>query len=389
MSKGKIIAEGSAVELKHKYGNGYKMLVEEDSLPGSTAGNPKKKRLYHVKDSSEASELAVSLQNQGNVNVDISGPTIEDVFLATAEEFKDENNTNAQTRSDIDNPDDYLFDKDGQDYGLAQGRGTSFIVQVWILYRKRLLIFTRNYLPYFFAIVIPVLTAGLATMFLGGFNRLVCSPDQLANIPRTASLPILDIYWGIEIPAGPPDRLSISSLPAAYTPYADRFRPVNSFNEFQTYIQDNYRDTMPGGVYLGDNATAAPLLAYRIDGSLSYAAIAKNLVDSLVLNTTILFEYSTFALPIAGSTGDSLQLVMYFGFAMCAYPAFFALYPTFERVGNIRALHYSNGVRPAALWLAYTLYDTGFVVLISVLAIVVLTSVSGHSSTVRKYANIS
>jgi ATP-binding cassette, subfamily A (ABC1), member 3 len=389
MSKGKVIAEGSAVELKHKFGNGYKMVVEEDSTSrGPTPSTPKKERLYHVKDSSEASELAISLQKEGNVKVDISGPTIEDVFLATAEEFKDEHNDHTPNRSDTDVPDDYLFDKDGQDYGLAQGRGTGFISQVWILYRKRLLILTRNYLPYFFAIVIPVLTAGLATMFLGGFDRLICSPDQLANNPRTASLPILEIYWGIDIPAGPSDRLSISSLPAAYAPYADRFRPVNTFNEFQSYIQNNYRDVMPGGVYLGDNATAPPLLAYRIDGSLSYAAIAKNLIDSLVLNTTILFEYSTFALPIAGSTGDSLQLVMYFGFAMCAYPAFFALYPTFERIGNIRALHYSNGVRPAALWLAYTLYDTGFVILISVLAIVVLTSVSDQLSGMRVYANI-
>jgi ATP-binding cassette subfamily A (ABC1) protein 3 len=35
---------------------------------------------------------------------------------------------------------------------------------------------------------------------------------------------------------------------------------------------------------------------------------------------------------------------------MAAYPAFFALYPTIERIRRIRALEYSNGVRAMPLW---------------------------------------
>ena len=40
---------------------------------------------------------------------------------------------------------------------------------------------------------------------------------------------------------------------------------------------------------------------------------------------------------------------------MCVFPALFALYPTQERLNNVRALHYSNGIRAIPLWLAYTL----------------------------------
>lgn len=42
---------------------------------------------------------------------------------------------------------------------------------------------------------------------------------------------------------------------------------------------------------------------------------------------------------------------------MCAYPAFFSLYPTFERVSKIRSLQYSNGVRPLSLWSSYLGFD--------------------------------
>lgn len=35
---------------------------------------------------------------------------------------------------------------------------------------------------------------------------------------------------------------------------------------------------------------------------------------------------------------------------MACYPAFFALYPTRERLLNIRALQYGNGARPFPLW---------------------------------------
>lgn len=60
------------------------------------------------------------------------------------------------------------------------------------------------------------------------------------------------------------------------------------------------------------------------------------------MNTTINARFSTFALPLIRSTGDSLQLVIYTGLAMSVYVSFFALYPTFERRSNIRALHYSK-----------------------------------------------
>ena len=61
---------------------------------------------------------------------------------------------------------------------------------------------------------------------------------------------------------------------------------------------------------------------------------------------------------------------------MSCSPAFFALYPTVERLRNVRALHYSNGVRALPLWLAYLSFDFIIVLASSILAIIIFTAVS-------------
>jgi len=61
---------------------------------------------------------------------------------------------------------------------------------------------------------------------------------------------------------------------------------------------------------------------------------------------------------------------------MSVYPAFFALYPTIERLRNVRALHYSNGVRSLPLWAAYLAFDFLIVLAASVLATIIFRAVS-------------
>jgi len=71
---------------------------------------------------------------------------------------------------------------------------------------------------------------------------------------------------------------------------------------------------------------------------------------------------------------SALQFIVYFGLAMSVFPAFFALYPTIERVRQVRALHYSNGVRPLPLWFAYLLFDFTSVLLTSTVAIIIFAT---------------
>ncbi|KAL9018938.1 MAG: hypothetical protein Q9185_003772 [Variospora sp. 1 TL-2023] len=373
MSKGKLIVQGSAPELKHRYGGGYRIMSSERH-PQSMREvpcieNANGQLVYTAVSSAEACEVAKRLRMEGVNELYLAGPSIEDVFLEVSQEFRDEisepQNTSASQSSEKESPQFQLSDTSlpTKALDIASGKGTSLFKQTWILFRKRLLILGRNWLPYLCAVVIPIATGGLATMFLSGFERLLCSRGELANNPRVLSLLSLEAFWGILVPVGPPAAFQPTSLPADYLQFVDRLRVQNSLGEFKNYIADNFRDVVPGGLYLDYNGeaagvTPAPLLAYRINGNLGYSALAKTVMDSYLMNTTIDADFSTFALPFIGSTGDSLQLVIYTGLAMSAYIGFFALYPTFERRSNIRALHYSNGLRPAPLWLAYLVMIT-------------------------------
>ena len=78
---------------------------------------------------------------------------------------------------------------------------------------------------------------------------------------------------------------------------------------------------------------------------------------------------------------------MVVGFAI--YPGFFSLYPTAERLQNVRAMQYSNGrflvpkfascirltsfkgILSSSLWVAYALFDLIFILLVSILATVI------------------
>ena len=390
ISKSKLIVQGSAPELKHRYGGGYRIISSDTQLQSVWEAQCREsangQSVYSAASSAEACEVAKRLRREGVDELYLAGPTIEDVFLEVSQEFRDEisesQNTASSQSSEKETP---MFQPSEtplptKALEIASGNGSSLMGQTWILFRKRLLILGRNWLPYLCAVAIPVATGGLTTMFLSRFQRLLCSRGELANNPRVLSLLSLEVYWGILVPVGPPGAFQPTSLPAAYQQFLDRLRFQSSLGDFNSYIADNFRDVVPGGLYLDYNGEAAgvasaPLLAYRINGNLGYSALAKIVMDSYLMNTTIHADFSTFALPFIGSTGDSLQLVIYTGLAMSAYIGFFALYPTFERRSNIRALHYSNGLRPAPLWLAYGLFDAFFVAVVAIITASIFTSV--------------
>lgn len=396
MSKGRLIAQGSSVELKSLHGGGHRVTVPRRSLNDQSQTRLSSTRdgtraIFELPNSSKACEFVGSLQRQGIQDINVSGPSVEDVFLNLAKEYEEELSHFQDNRSMvIDSSKTYFQATTGPSGSLDSiqkgslqiddAQETPFISQVFILIWKRVLILKRNYLPYCCALLVPAITAGLTTLFLGGFDELVCSLGALANNPQRMNIPVLEVYWGVEVPVGPSNRFFANNIPETYLPFVPYLRLQNTLTDFQQYVANNFRTVVPGGFFL-DDTTSTPLLTYRINGNIGYSAIAKNILDSYLLNTTIVADFSTFALPFVGSTGNSLQLVLYFGFAMSAYPAFFALYPTFERLGNIRSLHYCNGVRPASLWLAYLIFDSVFILIVSVVTIVLFISVSALQCT--------
>lgn len=381
LSKGRLVASGSAVELKHRLGGGYRVRIyHEDAkeLPAELEETPKQvlhdQTVYYIADSAQAAHFIAHLEKVGINEYQVNGPTIEDVFLKLAEEVREELNEGGPSEpTAISASEDIAPSEKG--LRLVAGTSISFPRQTWVLFRKRITIFRRNSLPYIAAFLIPIITAGLVTLFLKGFTAISCSPEDQVSTQQLSSLGTFLSAAGANIPVGPADRVPTALLNSLYPQLSHPFHSVATLDEFNDYIATNYSTTIPGGFFLG-SAGALPTFAYRGNYELTYAILTQNLMDNSLLGFPIFTSYQPFDVPWAPSAGKSLQLILYFGLAMSAYPGFFALYPTVERIAKVRALHYSNGVRAGPLWLAYICFDFLIVLLVSAIAIIIFTGVT-------------
>lgn len=413
LSKGTLKAEGSAVELKHKLGGGYRVHIY--NVPGSEPaphfdGIPRKQvydqTIYSIPTSAEAARFVSKLELRGVRDYQVNGPTIEDVFLKVAEEVRPDP-TNGPQEKDVRDPksgDEALSESEEKSAGidvkeeglrLLTGNRIGMASQARVLFRKRLTILRRNYLPYCAAFLVPVIAAGLVTRFIAGFQGAGCSAaDQLS--PGDISNLLTQVKFQLVI--GPPSKLDLGALlrfeatlpgmggsgvsggsggsgSANSTAFRASTHYVNTLEEFNQYVDQKYANITPGGFFLGENGSP-PTFAYKGNGDIAFATIAQNALDNLLTNVSISNQYQSFDVPWPSSGGNTLQLITYFGLAMAAYPAFFALYPTVERLRNVRTLHYSNGVRSFPLWLAYVSFDFLIVIATSVLSIIIFRGVT-------------
>lgn len=374
LSKGKLRANGSAVALKHSRGGGYRVRVyHEDSKPLSAGLENTPKQVFHdqtvyqLDDSAAAATFIAELESSGVRDYQVNGPTIEDVFLNLADEVKEE--LEKDVAASPASGEGAVSEKPLQ---LVRGKNLSFFGQTLVLFRKRLTILRRNTWPYTAALLIPIITAGAVTLFLTNFTKLSCTPSAQVSISRSISL---DTYlaFNTNIPYGPPSSVPVNFLAQLYPLLQQPFHGVESLDALNNYIKANYSTTMPGGFYLG----TTPTFAWRGNYDMSYAIATQNLLDVSLTRIPITTAYQAFDYPFTPSAGKSLQFILYFGLAMSAFPGFFALYTNVERLRNVRALHYSNGVRAGPLWIAYTCFDFIIVLIVSAIAIIIFTAVSG------------
>jgi ATP-binding cassette, subfamily A (ABC1), member 3 len=376
LSKGKRVAQGSAVALKHELGGGYRVRIYHAShkeLPSKLEATPKQvlhdQTVYKLPNSAAAASFIGELERAGVRDYQVNGPTIEDVFLKLAEEVREELEQD-RAPSPVSEPTEPATGEKG--LRLVAGKNLSFFGQTWVLFRKRVTILNRNAWPYAAALLIPIIAAGLVTLFLTYFTALSCAPTAQVSSSRAVGLSGF-LGFNATIPTGPP---SVELTTFLYSVYPllnpPPFQSVDTLDAFNNFIAANYSITMPGGFFLGDT----PTFAWRGDYALYYAIAAQNLIDVALTRIPIIANFQAFDVPWAPSAGKSLQLILYFGLAMSAAPGFFSLYVNRERLHRVRALHYSNGIRAPSLWAAYTLFDFIIVLVVATIAIIIFTAVS-------------
>lgn len=331
-----------------------------------------------------ATKFVDDLRSRGVKNYDLVGPTLEDVFLALAEEVKEHNLdtdhptplTSSAKETDVVLSSDQNSEEVDKSLQVAKGKGTTIPQQTLILIRKRFTILRRNFWPYICALLLPIIAAGLVTIFLKDYRSVGCSPGESANNPDVFTLANVDTDRSLLLPVGPSSRVDVSTLAAISGLNESNFQSVDTIEEFNKFIDTQFHNVTPGGFFIQDNGP--PVLSYVGNLGVLPGLVTLSTLDSILSGIPITTQYQQFAVPFAPGMGKTLQLILYFGLAMSVYPAFFALYPTIERLRKVRALHYSNGIRAAPLWLAYLTFDFCFVLIISVVVTGIFIGVSHH-----------
>jgi ATP-binding cassette, subfamily A (ABC1), member 3 len=403
LSKGSLRAGGTAVELKHKLGSGYRVHVYRqgtgqhvpryEDVPGNDLFD---QTVYTLSDSAAAAAFVARLEKDGIKEYQVNGPTIEDVFLKVAEEIKLDEDESDRSPSPVS-----LSGKEADAKVVAAvtssrkaadtpqlvtGKRISIPKQAWVLFRKRFVVLRRNYLPYASALLIPIIAAGLVTLFLKNFEKAGCSPQSSISVSDIDSLASQVSYHLVVGPSSKLPRAALEqfaqSLPGGgesgstnLTGFIKSLHMVDTLDEFNNYIDTRFANVTPGGVFLGEGSSPATF-AWQGNADISFATIIQNAIDTFLTGIPISNQYQAFDQPWGASVGSALQLITYFGLAMSVYPAFFALYPTIERLRNVRALHYSNGVRAFPLWLAYMTFDFMIVLLASAVAVIIFAASS-------------
>jgi ABC-type multidrug transport system ATPase subunit len=420
LSKGTLRAEGSSVELKDRFGGGYRVHVyntaDSDATP-EVAGVTKIVAFDAIKylapSSSLAAQVIKTLEANGIMNYRFSGPTIEDVFLHLAEEVRElapkKNNTSVSATS----PDAPVQEKQGPSenvmaiedtnkdgLALLSGRQLGFFQQTWVLFLKRCTIFKNNWFPYVAAFLLPILAAGLVTIFVKNQQPIGCDPSEQGSTTAFANqaLNLFSEKLKIWVVGGPPSKFNEANLVNVFLPIYrnllaqnsssssggsvgpsrnlfENLTLVNTFDEFNSLVVQDRKNITPAGIWLGDDNSPPTLAILGGAPEIEDAWFSQWVMNMLLTNTSHYSSYVMFDIPWAPDTGNSLQLLVYMGLIFAAYPGFFALYPNTERRRHVRGLQYSNGVRVVPLWLAYVLFD--FAIVVVSMAIVTILFATG------------
>lgn len=416
LSKGTLRAEGASVQLKDRLGGGYRIHVHRSTqlrttpdVDGVTKNVGFDVISYVAPSSSLAAQVIKTLEAAGITDYRFSGPTIEDVFLQLAEEVRAESSqsldespltTDSQSQEKQTHSEKIVgMDGPGREgLDLLPSRRIGYLRQTSVLFLKRCVIFKGNWFPYAAAFIIPILAAGLVTLFVRNQKPVGCSPSE-----QLSSDTALDIFnSGIElfIVGGPSSKFNQQSLGVLLPVYLNALRQngslsaggsggltdpeslfkhitvVDTLDEFNDAIAQERKNITPAGLWLGD-ANSPPTVAYQSASFEMYNAwFGQSVMDMLLTNTSIASSFVTFEIPWVPGTGDSLQLLVYIGLALSAAPGFFALYPNVERRSNVRGLQYSNGVRTSPLWLAYILFDFAIVVVSTAIVTILFAALS-------------
>ncbi|GLB44403.1 putative ABC-2 family transporter protein [Lyophyllum shimeji] len=388
---GKLVAEGSPVELKSKLGEGYTVQVsfvpgtpdlyaaENDLLGRIRLVSPEaymtrpstSKASYHLKTNDLAAVgniLQTIDSQQGDLRIDsydVSGTSIEEIFLELIDEEKRVKDAGEehQSTSSVSFP----------ALTLPNGRPRSPLAQALTIFHKRVLVFRRSFIAPVMAFVIVILLTYFPLRYLLKGIGSCIRTEESSFPPFPLFMPLTSEYiFTGPVLLSPPNVTSILNVTTTSPDFGipqganqPLYRNLPDNATFVSEIRSQFANISFGGLSVNLETWEA-LIGWNaltpFDGA-ELLSVANNIFYNHALNTTTTprFIYGHFG-TIPDNDNDNLfalEWVVVIAVAMILYPAFATLYVARERRSSVQAMQASNGLsNPIGLWLGHLVFDS-------------------------------
>ncbi|EGY16136.1 ATP-binding cassette sub-family A member 9 [Verticillium dahliae VdLs.17] len=368
ISRGHLKCHGSPAELKNMHGGGYRVRVPQvNNVPQTSYPMAvyQGETIYTVPDSTSATRLLSSLEATGLSDVLVTGPTIEEVFLRVANEPEalEKRGTGLSDLAPL------TISGEATDGQLSSGTSTTFLQQLMALTIKRLTILRGNYWWYILALVIalpfsPTFTSMLKSTDMD-YNTVPYELPSCSDFePSFFDLPsaVTLSYYGnkkagdVSMIIGPQSARdsvfrAVDKFPIGRTinttDFDSKYIFQNDYDSFLKRVHDNASSILLGAIYMGDGS-AKPTIAYNTELGYDSPVTMQSLWNQARSGVPIEIQLAFFTTssPVDADAGQ--------------LPA------------TIRALQYSNNVRPRPLWVSYIMVDIVIVTIVAALGTLAL-----------------
>ncbi|KAJ1330980.1 ATP-binding cassette subfamily A (ABC1) member 3 [Microdochium nivale] len=378
LTLGKMKCQGTPAELKSQYGSGYRVHVPKTvdiSSVESVVEEKNDRYIITTPDSASASTLLASLSSDADDSqMYITGPTIEDVFLKVAEEPHALVGESLETVSHSESMGTVINSTPTKRSPRIFSIMSLYPRQLYAFLIKRVLVLRSYWWAYVLVLFLPIIiTWGVRGFIMNLQTNIKFDPptceSQLIRSPGYDSM--VSTYSMSSLALGPEAFNQttadiIESINGYLYSFSSFYNPSIVFGPFVhddrqklvDFVLKHPKNVTDGAIWLGEK----PLVMVSDQSSGFTMLHLANMVRS---NTTIKASVGTMASYTPAEAGMSFIYITLICLAMFLYPCFFALYPTYERRSQVRALQFSNGVRPLPMWLAYLIFDLTFVLVIA------------------------
>lgn len=397
--KGKLVCEGPSPSLKARFGGDIMIRSElADNDDDDTL-------VWRAPTSTEATKKILELESLTDDRLRITFPTLEKVFLNVTDSTTGINDSLGDgavgEEATIAEKTFEIETGNARDIDLDVGHSTGVARQIFTLFRKRytLLLQRSGWISYGINLLIPIIIGAILAHFSPRMDSLETCRESidLVRYQRSDDLtPLLSynpfyVYTSSDTPTvylGPTsafsgaiqDDMFVNVLRPHMSSYDNGPLTIDSILGSRGFVNESAqmveaikglpRYDLPGILIwaptpetavifhdvdfynVGRNLQAMSLVTNRLANSTSTRP-ARISNTKLRYFTHVRSNVSMWALPV------TILLVI----AFISATSISIMYPAFEKINRVRALHFCNGVSPFALWVGYLLFDMQFIMI--------------------------